>query len=368
MAVDFSPNGRYLGTPNRDGVAQVWDTRTRRLVATFEDHTGEVTGLAYAPDGKTIATSSTDGTARVWEPLTGREVLVLRGHSGPVVDLAFSGDGRRLATASDDGTVRVWDVTPAGSRDWLTLEAHAGGVESVAYDPSGKRLLTTGLVDGKAKLWDARTGALVSAYANPRDPGAPIIGGVGALPFVQETSPDGTLAIGTQLSGRALLRDAATGDVLAPLGTGVKSAAFDSTGKQLALGNADGVVRVWHIHSRRPVLVRSFAAHKGLVEAVAFSPNGRLLATAGEDTTARLWDLKTGKNLLTLTGATRFLTSIAFSPDGTRLAAGSRDGTVRIYVLPVDELMAVVRSRLTRGWTRQECKQYLPGGRCPRHP
>jgi hypothetical protein len=37
----------------------------------------------------------------------------------------------------------------------------------------------------------------------------------------------------------------------------------------------------------------------------------------------------------------------------------------RVYVLPVDELLAVARSRLTRGWTRDECKQYFPGGRCP---
>jgi hypothetical protein len=51
------------------------------------------------------------------------------------------------------------------------------------------------------------------------------------------------------------------------------------------------------------------------------------------------------------------------SPDGTRLAVGSRDGTVRVYVIPVDELTAIARSRLTQGWTRAECAQYLPGDR-----
>jgi WD40 repeat protein len=114
--------------------------------------------------------------------------------------------------------------------------------------------------------------------------------------------------------------------------------------------------------------VRSFEAHKGLVEGVGFSPDGTLLATAGEDTTAKVWALRTGRNVLTFTGHTRFLTSIAFSPNGTRLVTGSRDGTVRVYVLPVDELMTVARSRLTRGWTKDECERYLPGGRCPRKP
>jgi WD40 repeat protein len=62
------------------------------------------------------------------------------------------------------------------------------------------------------------------------------------------------------------------------------------------------------------------------------------------------------------------MTSVAFSPDGKRLATGSDDGIVRVYVLPVHELAAVARSRLTRGWTTTECRQYLPGGRCPSRP
>jgi hypothetical protein len=72
--------------------------------------------------------------------------------------------------------------------------------------------------------------------------------------------------------------------------------------------------------------------------------------------------------VLTLTGHTRFLTTVAFSPDGTRLVTGSSDGTVRIDVLPVDELAAVARSRLTRAWTQAECRQYLQGGGCPTRP
>jgi WD40 repeat protein len=90
-----------------------------------------------------------------------------------------------------------------------------------------------------------------------------------------------------------------------------------------------------------------------------------MLATAGEDTTAKLWNLGTGKRLLTLTGHTSALTGLDFSPDGTRLATAGGDGTVRVYVLPVDELLAVTRARLTRTWTTAECRTYLPGGRCP---
>jgi WD40 repeat protein len=163
--VDLSRNGRYLGTPNRAGFAEILDVRSGRVVSRFKDHSGEVLAFRFSPDDHLAATSSTDGTARLWETSTGRQLLVLRAHRAAVRDLAFTAGGR-LATTSDDGTVRIWDVTTEGSRDWLTLAAHRGGVLSVDYSPDGRKLLTTGTDDGKARFWDARTGRLLRTFKN----------------------------------------------------------------------------------------------------------------------------------------------------------------------------------------------------------
>jgi hypothetical protein len=46
-------------------------------------------------------------------------------------------------------------------------------------------------------------------------------------------------------------------------------------------------------------------------------------------------------------------------------ATSSGAGTVRVYALPVDRLLAPAQSRLARTWTNDECRAYLPGGRCP---
>jgi WD40 repeat protein len=360
LTVAFSPDGRYLGTPNRAGFAQVWDTRAGGIVSAFTDHTGEVLGLVYGPGGM-VATSGTDGTARLWDAGTGKQVLALRGHSGPVNDVAFFHDGTRLVSADEDGTVRVWDITPGGGRDWLTIDADRGGVDSVMYNPKGTQLLSSGISDGKVKLWDARTGRLLAAYQNVVDGGVAYIAGSGFPPQVSVNSPDERYGVDLHESGgKAVLRSSDDGDVLARVGHQPRSAAFDPQSRLLAVGGGDGTVVIWDIRERR--VVRSFAAHKGEVDAIDFNPDGSELATAGEDTTAKLWDLRTGRNVLTLGGHTRYIDALDFSPDGTRLATGSRDGTVRVYVLPVGELMAVARSRVTRGLTPQECAQYLGGG------
>jgi WD40 repeat protein len=65
--------------------------------------------VAFAPDGTRLATSD-DRTARVWDVASGAELHTLR-HQDRVEDVAFAPDGTRLATANYDGKARVWELT-----------------------------------------------------------------------------------------------------------------------------------------------------------------------------------------------------------------------------------------------------------------
>jgi hypothetical protein len=60
--------------------------------------------------------------------------------------------------------------------------------------------------------------------------------------------------------------------------------------------------------------------------------------------------------------------SAGSNPDGRYLAAAGSDGAISIYVMSVEELMEVARSRLSRDFTDVECRTYLSLDECPEAP
>src|SRR5262249_40765550 len=84
-----------------------------------------------------------------------------------------------------------------------------------------------------------------------------------------------------------------------------------------------------------------------------------------DDGVTRVWDLTTGRQFAALPGHTDAVTDAAFSPDGSVLATTSLDGTLRGYALRLTDLVRIARSRLTRGLTPTECRQYLHALTCP---
>jgi WD40 repeat protein len=161
--------------------------------------------------------------------------------------------------------------------------------------------------------------------------------------------------------------DALTGERLLTLtghSDGVWSVAFSPDGTRLLTSAraADGTARIWEATSGQELLV--LRGHTGTIVQATFSPDGRRVATASRDGTARVWDAATGQEQLRLYGDNEGLSGVAFSPDGTRLAAGG-DSVVRLYVLPIEDLIGLARTRLTRSWTADECQQFLHQEQCP---
>lgn len=100
---------------------------------------------------------------------------------------------------------------------------------------------------------------------------------------------------------------------------------LDPTGERLALVDANGVVRIWHLSD--PTVPREIPT---LASAVHFGPRS-LLATTNDKHVA-VWDALSGHLRAELT-VDEPVTALAFTADGRRLATGTSSGTVEVWVL-----------------------------------
>ena len=66
-AFTFSPDGSILLSGNRDGIIQLRDSTTGKIISNLSGHTNSLSELVFSEDGTTLASSSGDGTILVWD-------------------------------------------------------------------------------------------------------------------------------------------------------------------------------------------------------------------------------------------------------------------------------------------------------------
>lgn len=226
----FSPDGRFLATPDQELVA-VYDLQLRSRVLQLTGPSQPVTAVEFSPQGDVLASGYTGGGIILWEVRTGEKLASLSGHRGPIGDLDFSPDAATLASSGWDSLVLLWEV-PSGRRS-RALTGHRFEIFALEFSPDGS-LLGTAAWDLTGKIWDPANGTEI----------ATMVGHTGNLNDIS-LSVDGSTAATVSFDGTVRLWDARSGVetlVLAQDHAPLTGVDFHPDGTRLIVGGSDGLV------------------------------------------------------------------------------------------------------------------------------
>ncbi len=299
-----------------------------QLVRTLQGHSQAVGAIAISADGQTLISGSDDGMLNVWELKTGKLVNTLTRDVGMISSLAISPNGETLLSGSSPslGSIKQWNLrtgklvrTLHQEEDWV--------VSNLAISPDGKTGASATQkmfqFNSETTFWDLQTGKVIGKLENPTP--------TTSLVF----SPNGEiLALGGD-DGTIKLWDWRKSELLHTLehSKAIKAIAFSRDGQTLVSESLDETVKVWNPHTGTLISTPIENSDLTFINAVALHPSGQVLASAsgGENSQLRLWNLQTGSKLNTLTGFSSSIFSLAFSPNGQTLISGNHDGTITIW-------------------------------------
>lgn len=206
--------------------------------------------------------------------------------------------------------------------------------------------------DGDTVVWETATGRIV--FDRIGDPTA----AAGDPVF----SPDGTrLVLGTREDGfSASVWDTNTWVEVAriPLDQPWHDSFFTPDGSMLAFADWGGQIvlidtETWEV-SGDPL-----DAHDGLIRSMDMTGDGTRLVTAANDGLIRVWDVQTRALLQQFDfGSEDFAAARFFDDDRLLLVTPMETGIPLVMNLDVDDLLESARTRVTRGFTPEECASY----------
>ncbi|KAJ8790230.1 hypothetical protein J1605_021307 [Eschrichtius robustus] len=122
VSVDISHTLPIAASSSLDAHIRLWDLENGKQIKSIDAGPVDAWTLAFSPDsqylatgthspdGKYLASGAIDGIINIFDIATGKLLHTLEGHAMPIRSLTFSPDSQLLVTASDDGYIKIYDV------------------------------------------------------------------------------------------------------------------------------------------------------------------------------------------------------------------------------------------------------------------
>jgi hypothetical protein len=206
---------------------------------------GQPSHTALSKDVGTLAVAFQDENlpgVLLWDRTANSQRFVFRDNRAAIIHLGFSPDGQVLMAACDDGQVELWSITesralPAPKPE--SSNSKEDWQQSPFFGPDSTLLFLNRGRRKALEVWDWNTGQPSIAYQSER-------GRLETFAF----SPDGLILALASPGGVIALLDAKHPrpiDALPAKGAKVTCLAFSSTGRLLASGGLDRIVKVWDV-------------------------------------------------------------------------------------------------------------------------
>ena len=268
MAISWHKDSRLLASVGQDGKVRLWDTKIGTQTAEMAGGASWVERVAFSPAGDFLV-SAAGRKLRMWNA-AGELNCEFPDANSTITDIKWRNNGKQFAISAYNGVVLYApsEAEPLNRFEWQ------GSTLTLEWSPDGRHI-ATGDQDSTVHFWHVESGQDLQMWGyetkvlelawsfNSRY----LATGGGTQAVIWDCSgkgPENTRPI--MLEGHQRL---------------IKHLKFQRQGMLLASGGNDGLLAIWNIEKKKPVLLAD-AVFKSPIAGLAWSPDDRRIAVSDE--------------------------------------------------------------------------------------
>ncbi|CAD5217207.1 unnamed protein product [Bursaphelenchus okinawaensis] len=320
----WSPDDTKLATASGDRKVKIFDVTERQHLKTIDfgkELNNQQLGLIWTK--KWILSVSLAGYVSYVDPEEGEIKRILKGHNKPITAACLSQDKKFFFTADFEGNITRWDVA-TGESDRLDQYPHKTQISGMAVTPEGK-LITIAWDDVLGSI-DGILGDLKNSKAEAHK--------LNSQPRGLAVTKDGQTRIVAGHKHITVLKEKGIVNLMEIDFEGL-SAAIHPDNKVVAIGSADGKIRIYDLSSDGKLTETKTMTHTGIITSLEFSLDGKHLVASDASRKVVVYKTQdyTSATEKEWTFHTARVNTASFSPNGRYIASGGLDTHLMVWDL-----------------------------------
>ncbi|XP_062875109.1 WD repeat-containing protein 1 [Trichomycterus rosablanca] len=365
--VRFSPDGNRYVSAGADGQIFIYDGKTAEKLGTLggaKAHEGGIYAVSWSPDSTQLISASGDKTVKLWD-VASDTVVTTFNMGSDVLDqqLGCLWQKNHLLSISLSGYINYLDKNNP-NRPLRTIKGHSKSIQCVTvHQDEGKSTIYSGSHDGHINYWDAVSGeneaivgkghtnsvvrlvvdesnGLVSCSMDDtlrytdlknKEYSASDVAKMDVQPKTVAVGPSG-LSLAVCIGQVVLLKDRRKVFTLENLDYEPEAGVIHPGGATVAVGGADGKVRLYSVQGNTLKDDGKVLEAKGCVTYMEYSRDGAFLAVADDKKVITVFTVADGYAVKNdFYGHHAKVVCLSWSPDNDHFASGGMDMMVYVW-------------------------------------